>query len=79
MLYIVNFFNKTSYKKSSYNKFYDISINGIFLDIPDASPSTNKTKLFNEDSVFEMWPMVSLLLCRVAEVCCKKDERVLVS
>ena len=40
--------------KSSYNKFYDTSINDILLDIPDASPPTDKSKRFSVGSLFEM-------------------------
>ena len=35
---------------------------------------TNKSKRFKMGSMFEMGSMASLLLCRGAEVCCKKDE-----
>ena len=70
---MVNFCNKTSLAITN----FDISINDILLDIPDASPSTDKSKCFSMGSMFEMWSMVLLLLDRVAEVSCKKDERVL--
>ena len=65
--------------KSCYNNFPDISIADILLDMWDASPSTNNSKIFNVRSVFEMWSMVSLLQCRVTEVWGKKDEIIFVS